>query len=310
MYFKRGDTDFGGIFSLSPTSTMGRTPFPAGFISLVSDRYDYLLDAPNDVCQSSYHLGLGDRYDNGILCKVPLRALKVYSRDLKDDGTAPSLKVDVWFNNRAGVKAHTTTYPSTSQFFPFHQIGDNGKSNRQGYALPVIPSMSVSYRLSLSNGSRDIPSSWVVEFNDPVIGNRWGEEYIQLELRGRKCADNGVVSCYHDRRFIYSGQDFLNDNVWGNHGACVQATKTPAVSCRYHGDLKASECPELCGSECLSDYSYCDCRTAACRCKVGYMGDDCSIDFCTDRCGSRGACAGLYLGATLPIHSSEHDCVG
>jgi hypothetical protein len=310
IYFQNGETDFGGIFSLSPTSNTSRSPFPTGFISLVSDRNDYLLDAPENACQLSYHLGLGDRYDNGILCTVPLRALKVYSRGLRDDGAAPSLKVEVWFNNRDGIKAHPRTHPSTSQYYPFHQIGDNGSTNRQGYSLPVIPSMSVSYRLSLSSGNKDIPSDWVIEFSDPVVGNRWGEEFMQLELVGRTCINDGIVSSYHDRRFIFSGPEFLSDLVWGQHGACVEATRMPAVTCHDHGNLRAAECPDLCDVPCDSENSYCDCRTERCRCKVGYMGDDCGIDLCTDTCGSLGACTGLYLGATLPIHNSDHACMG
>jgi hypothetical protein len=309
MSFQKGDTDYGGIFTLSPDSQESNSPFPDGYISLVSDRFDYLLDTPEDLCKSSYHLGIGRRFDNGILCKTPLRALKVYTRGLKDDGKAPSLKVEVWFDNSDGIQGHSKKRPSTTQYYPFHQIGDDGETNRQGYSLPVIPSLDVSYRLSLSSGDRDIPKDWVIEFSDPVVGNRWGEEYMQLELRGRACMDNGVVSSHHDRRFIYSGPEFMADQAWGKHGACVKENKMPAVTCDSEGDLEAASCPELCSNECNSSNSYCDCRTATCRCKVGFMGDDCSIDVCKDTCGSHGTCTGLYLGATLPIHNSEHACI-
>lgn len=308
MAFQHGETNFGGIFSLSPNSDVSKSPFPKGYVSLVSDRYDYLLDAPRDVCVSSYHLGLEDRYDNGILCKVPLRSLKVYSRGLRDNSEVPSLKVEVWFNNHNGIAQHSATRPSTTQFYPFHQI--DGDSKRQGYSFPVIPSLSVSYRLSLNSGDRGIPDDWVIEFSDPVVGNRWGEEYVQLELRGRPCSDKGIISSHHDRRFIYSGMEFLDDKVWGDHGACVKANKMPSETCGdANGNLKATECPDLCNG-CNAATSYCECRTATCRCKVGFMGDDCSIDLCVDSCGSKGACTGLYLGATLPIHSSERACMG
>jgi hypothetical protein len=132
MDFNKGETYFGGIFSLSPNmDPEGEgSPFLPGFVLLVQ-HYQYLLSAPNDECVSSTDLGLGSCYDNGILCKRPLRALKIYSQGFVDDGTEPSLLVEVRFLDNMDV----------SQLIPFHC----NWPKRQGYAFPVIPTSDVFY---------------------------------------------------------------------------------------------------------------------------------------------------------------------
>ncbi len=210
MDFQTGETNFGGIFALSPDMNPEAegSPFPPGFVSLVHSHYEYLLSAPNDECVSSIDLGLGSRYDNGILCKKPLRALKIYSHGLVNDGTAPSLRVEVEFLGNAFST-------DVSQLIPFHE------ADQQGYSFPVIPSSDVSYTVSLTTADGNIPTDWVVEFSDPVIGNRWGVEYLLLDMRGRDCG-SGVVSSHHDRRFIFaSGENFLIGPGRGGHGACA-----------------------------------------------------------------------------------------
>ena len=64
--------------------------------------FDYgtdLLFLPGQPCVLSDSIAseFGFPYDNGILCKVPLRALKVYSRG-QSAGSAPNLKVESWYN--------------------------------------------------------------------------------------------------------------------------------------------------------------------------------------------------------------------
>jgi hypothetical protein len=86
MDFNKGEAAFGGIFSLSPNMDPEAegSPFPPGFVSLVQhSHYEYLLLAPNDECVSRTDLGLGSRHDNEILCKIPLRALKINSQGLR-----------------------------------------------------------------------------------------------------------------------------------------------------------------------------------------------------------------------------------
>ena len=56
MGFQKGETNFGGIFSLSPTSSTEDSPFPDGYVSLVSSKYTYLLASPG--CLLSEDLGL------------------------------------------------------------------------------------------------------------------------------------------------------------------------------------------------------------------------------------------------------------
>lgn len=76
------------------------------------------------------------------------------------------------------------------------------------------------YRLTSADGS-NIPAGWVIEFSDPVMGNKYGVESIFLEIPGRTCSNGGLVTSQHDRRFIWSGDQYLLDDAWGKHGACV-----------------------------------------------------------------------------------------
>ena len=103
----------------------------------------------------------GDLYDGGILCKVPLRSLKIYTRGLFPN-SAPNLVVEIWYNRPQSGD------PDSSQIIGFHQTGSSGP--KQGYSLPVIPSAEHSYRLSVAVDSNDM----VVEFSDLIVGNRFG----------------------------------------------------------------------------------------------------------------------------------------
>ena len=205
----------GGIFTLAPPDadivmngqTYDDSIFPGGFVSLVSWQYTYLLNLPGEPCVLSTTISAesGFLYDSGILCKVPLRSLKVWSRGL-EPWTAPDVKVEFWFMRGGGVDSQVTP-PDSTQVIGFHQIGSD--SPKQGFSFPVIPGTEHSYRLSLATGDGQIPSDWIVEFSDPVMGNRYSEEYTYLSLNGRRCGSNGLVSSQHDRSFIWSGGEFL-----------------------------------------------------------------------------------------------------
>lgn len=224
----------GGVFTLSPSDAdkvMGGNDleaslFPPGYVSLVSPKFSYLLGAPNNICVLSSSLGgsNGLIYDNGILCKVPLRSLKVYTRNLVSN-SAPGLKVESWFNDE-GLAGQDTNSVDAWQIIGFHQVGGNAETLKQGYSLPVIPGTSQSYRLSLTGNNPNIPDDWVIEFSDVVIGNRWNKENIYLVLEGRACGTDGLVSSHHDRRFLWSGDAFM-ENAWGAHGACVATVMQP-----------------------------------------------------------------------------------
>jgi len=310
----------GGVFSLSPPDAaivmkgglIENSFFPPGFVSLVNQKFQYLLDLPGAPCilsssVSSEHAFL---YDDGILCKVPLRALKVYSRGLVSS-SAPSLKVEIWYN-KGGVEKQIDP-PDNSQIIGFHQIGRDNESQKQGYSLPVIPGSSHSYRLSLTSGNKDLPSDWIVEFSDFVIGNRFSVEYMNLSLNGRLCGKNGSVSSHHDRRFIWSGDEFMIEEAWGNTGACAESQPDdfPIIDCEQSngGILSATECPEMCDNECSNENSYCDCGSASCKCKPGFSGSDCSFDVCAAaRCGDHGSCTAKYLGGSLPVNARACVC--
>ena len=203
----------GGIFTLSPPNaqvimsggSLENNFFPPGFVSLVSNKFTYLLSLPGQTCILS--TAYGSRYNGGILCDVPLRTLKVYSQGLVS-GSAPAMQIEVWYNRiQDGVA-------DISQAIPFHQIGNDNQTPKQGYSMPVVPGAEHSYRLSLLDGIGDIPSSWVVEFSDQVIGNRWSIEYIKLSLNGYLCGQAGLISSHHDRRWMWSGDEYMNAQSW------------------------------------------------------------------------------------------------
>ena len=72
-----------------------------------------------------------------------------------------------------------------------------------------------SYRLSivaLDGNVTNIPSDWLIEFSDPVLGNRWAPEFVQMTIAGRDCG-SGIISSQHDRRYI-SGLS-VDGSAWG-----------------------------------------------------------------------------------------------
>jgi len=329
------DQNHGGIFTLSPVDaqivmaggTLEDSFFPQGYVSLVSDKFSYLLGLPNNLCFNSSNQ-YGDRYNGGILCKRELRALKVYTRGLLAGRAPPQLRVEVWYNT-GGVGGQNGS-PDSSQLVDFHQVGADGASKKQGYSFPVVPGTDHSYRISLTNGN--LPDDWVIEFSDPVIGNRWSRDELFLSVAGRDCGNNGLINSQHDRRFIWGGNLFsgyLDDKAWFNHGACVgsenQPSEEPSVDCDAEssnnrnlqqlnsdsaGIIEATECPGDCPGGCDNSNSYCDCGTKTCQCKAGFSGPNCEIDLCSDAdCGEHGSCAARYLGGELPVTDTDKKCI-
>ena len=306
----------GGIFSLAPPDaavvmngqTYDDSMFPPGFVSLVSWKYTYLLNLPGEPCvlSSTISAEAGRLYDNSILCKVPLRSLKVWSRNL-NPWTAPNLRAEFWFM-RGGVDIQATNAPDSSQVIEFHQIASN--SPKQGFSLPVIPSTEHSYRLSLTTGDGQIPSDWIVEFSDTVMGNRYSVEYTNLSLNGRRCGSNGLVSSQHDRSFIWSGGEFLKDEAWGNTGACsLQGTSdVPTIDCSTinGGVLQADECPEKCDIGCESNF-FCDCGSSTCKPRQGFVAES-AVDLCDAARCEHGRCTATFLGGSMPVNSNACVC--
>jgi hypothetical protein len=161
------------MFALSPSeaavleagNTIEDYIFPEGYISLASNKFDYLLGTPNNLCIDSTtdHSNL---YDNGILCKTELRALKIYTRGLICH-SAPQLKVEVWFK----PNGEQTGSPDSSQMIGFHQIGGDQQSRKQGYSVPVIPGTDHSYQLTLSSDDGLLPKDLVIR-SSVIVGLR------------------------------------------------------------------------------------------------------------------------------------------
>ncbi|CAJ1930817.1 unnamed protein product [Cylindrotheca closterium] len=310
----------GGIFTLSPEETkrvqngeiLPDAFFPPGYVSLASQKFEYLLQLPGKICVRSQE-ERGGLYHDGILCKVPLRVLRIYT-----SSPSSQLKLDVWWNKANGVRGQNGS-PTATQYVNYHR---SGASSRQGFAVPVISGTSHSYKISIAGGP--LPKDWVIEFSDPVVGNRWTPDYLYLSVVGRpSCGVDGLVNSQHDRSFIWSGDEFMADEAWGNHGACVgsgvQPNDQPQVDCsdpqqnKYGLNelVRPTDCPESCGYACDSSTSYCDCATSTCKCNAGFTGSNCEIDLCGDAgCGEHGRCTALYLGVSgeLPV-SSDKACI-
>ena len=280
MWFtENGNGMRGGIFVLAPpeqANTAGHI-FPAGYCALAAGTYTYLLQirGPSgaaDVCVTAASLGLGTRYDNGILCKRPLRALKLYTRGLSHL-TARRLLVEM----RQGGTVVT-------QAVNFHRIGTTRK---QGYSLPVLPMQSDfehAYYVSLEGGGV-LDTAWIIEFSDVVFGHRWAADVLRLSVAGRTCPE--LTTSQHDRRFLWAGvsdSDHLGPSAWGR-GACTTYSDMPHVYCALSSSSAGVPLPS------------CD------ECE---RGDGPESPCAKARCGTGGVCVARWLGGSLAV--SRHAC--
>jgi hypothetical protein len=80
----------------------------------------------------------------------------------------------------------------------YFQVGDD-PSKKQGYSATIVPGLGMQYRLSLADGG-NIPADWIIEFSDPIFGNRWERDELDLVVAGRNCPY--PVHSQHDRRYI------------------------------------------------------------------------------------------------------------
>ena len=268
----------GGLFVLSPPeeANAAGSVFPAGYCALVSGTFSYLaaIDAGAS-CATAASLGVGTRYSDGVLCSRPLRALRIYTRGLTE-ATAQRLSVELW---QGGTL-------QSSLLLPYHQIGDDGSTRKQGYALPVATDQAGKtaheYRIALEGGGA-LATDWIIEFSDPIFGNRWAADTVTLVVNGRSCGAS--VSSQHDRAFIWAGvadADHLADGAWGR-GACTTQPDLATVNCATQAALALPTC-DGCGE-----------AEAAALCSAA-------------RCGANGRCTATFLGGDLPVSQSACVC--
>jgi plastocyanin len=271
----------------------------------------------NGMCTRSQSLGddavygrtgaqLAGRYGQGILCRVPLRVLKIYSHSMvaqanaKSSNVAPPLRVEVWKDEArpTGVVPVYERPADAETLIAFHAIGDtatNGAQVKQGYSVPVVhhndnPHTTrfgwFRYRVSLGSFTdssvRDpVPADWIIEFSDPIFDNRFGaEDHLLLDVVGRQCpAAAEGVSNQHDRMFLVADDGGINkalrvDGPARGRGACTGHAPMSPVNCAARTAseiLTATECPGQCGiSSCPLDRSYCDCGSRVCKCRPGF----------------------------------------
>ncbi|CAF0723862.1 unnamed protein product [Adineta steineri] len=292
----------GAMFTLGPddeNNLNGNKLFPAGFNSIINPYWSYLLALDNGAsCFSSNAVAtllgqdpprFAQKYNGGaIFCKRPVRRLEIFSFN-QNAGNRQNMQLELWqFGNRI-----------SSVTLNFFQIGDTRK---QGYSATIIPGLDHQYRLSMVGGGNVSPD-WIIEFSDPVFGNRWKRDEIDLVVAGRNCPY--PVHSQHDRRYIWSGDNYLT--VKGR-GACTAFPDMSAINCKSQPKLSNVEhCPEQCLNGCRN--GYCDCATGECLCNAGFSGVNCSIDTCGAARCVNGVCAAQYLGGDLPVTNKPCVCI-
>jgi len=288
----------GGMFVLSPDDIPNNSGnfLPAGYVALTSNSFPYLLSLEGgQVCTTSVSLGLGKRFNNGILCKKTLRRLNLYSDSYSRTDRGITIKLQVFDSNTNAKLAEAQV--------PFQYTTDK----KQGFTIPVIPDLAYKYVVSKSDGS-GIPLTWIIEFSDPVIGNRWTPDQIRLQVIGRTCPD--ITTSQHDRGFIY-GDSLDNCMLKRDRGACSIYPDMPPVNCKAKPKLAPITCPDLCKENCTAKNAFCDCGTQVCRCEPGFYGDNCEFDICSEsRCENGGKCSARYLGGDLSVSKSACICEG
>jgi len=312
QWFQWGNNN-GAMFVLGPDDQTNPNGimFPAGYCSLANPYWTYLLSLDGGKsCQtaSAVATALGadvttwtTRYNSGILCTRPLRRLEIYTLG-QSSASAPNIKLELWQNN-AKV---------SEQIINYFQIGqDSSNTRKQGYSATVVPGVDHEYHLSLQNGG-PIPLEWVIEFSDPVFGNRWSADQIKLVVTGRTCPS--VTTSQHDRKYIWgdSNGNWLTQYTVGQvgRGACSPNADELAINCKSKALLDQTEktCHTPCAAACNAN-SFCDCGSGTCMCNAGFTGPNCATDLCAAAgCGVNGRCAAKYLGGTLAVTDGACVC--
>eukprot|EP01051_Picozoa_sp_SAG22_P006118 SAG22_NODE_389_length_11276_cov_12.397244_6_plen_1512_part_00 len=169
---------------------------------------------------------------------------------------APTLQVRVYEHNQLVAQSNVEWW----------QIARDGQTLKQGWPLAVALGDDLSYSLALAdrcvvnlgtaeqenatettcsppvNGSctrltglgnctyvptGDIPSDWVIEFSDNIMGNRFGVETLALDVQGRECG--GHVTSQHDRKWL-DGNQGGNPTQFGLRAAPPPAPRSVAAS--------------------------------------------------------------------------------
>lgn len=169
----------------------------------------------------------------------------------------------------------------------------------------------------------DIPRDWIIEFSDPIFGNRWQRDEINLVVNGRTCPypvhsqhDRRLVSfvqvdnyrhsnSFHSFRYIWSSDNYLSIR---GRGACTSFPDTASINCRTQRKLSNIEqCPGKCSKMCTN--GYCDCATGECPCNPGFSGIDCQNDLCGHAQCVYGISSARYLGEDIPMTKQACVCM-
>jgi len=276
-----------GALVLAPGQTSNDN-FPPGYVAAADGTYgSYLLAHPD--CDRADATGgeYADRFGGAtVLCRRTLRVVKIYA-------------FDGW--NGPGQLQVRLTFPGGQSDFPIDRVNINNRHRappwlegaRNGFAFPVLVGDGVEYEIF-----GDVPDDWIIDFSDPIFGNRWPADELELAVGGRDCP--AKIRSTHDRRFVFaSPSTSLLDRARGR-GACTAHPPMPAVDCAAVS-LGLDECPELCGN-CPGD-SYCRCGVGQCVCPPGRSGPNCAPDLACDR----GQPVARFLGPGSVV--AEHACV-
>jgi len=321
QYFYFNDnTNNGALFTLGPDDCaasqrgLNTQIFPPYFCSLAHPYWTYLLSIDNGTtCFTSTRAAsvvggdstatqFSNRYDNGILCKRPLRRLEVYTHSLtRAHNSTLNLILELYQNNKK----------ISQQSVPYFQIGDDiSNTQKQGFSMTVIPGSTHTYVLSMETspgsgiGGRNIPLDWTIEFSDTIFGNRFPVDSLYIKVAGRNCPT--PVTSLHDRRFIWADSDSYLTMM--GRGACSPYPDMPKIDCGTVPPIEPfGVCEKQCSQSCNN--GFCDCGSSTCMCNPGFFGPNCEIDLCEQaQCGPHGRCSALYLGGGLPVTQGQCVC--
>ena len=145
-------------------------------------------------------------------------------------------------------------------------------------------------------GGAGIASDWVIEFSDPIFGNRWSADTVTLDVVGRTC---GSITSQHDRAFIWAGVADAATSP-AACGAAAHARRTP-TSRRSIVPLRPTSCRSRTAPSAARDRGRAVRRRALRRARPlhrTFLGGDLPVSLTACVCGAGRARSATRIRAT------------